>query len=134
MNGCGMCAALLTTTICASLLGTQAVHAQEALDPGMSGKGVAVPIPRGPVQMTISMNPTAAQPASAMQIAAARGPACSRTQNEQSTVVVPIGKSTLMHTAEPVRNRTLGNPSIAQPPWCRRKRCTLSGWRSAPPT
>ncbi|MGC2040252.1 type II and III secretion system protein family protein [Paraburkholderia caledonica] len=114
MNGCGMRAALLTTTICASLLGTQAVHAQEALDPGMSGKGVAVPIPRGPVQMTISMNPTAAQPASAMQSAAARGPACSRTQNEQSTVVVPIGKSTLMHTAEPVRNRTLGNPSIAQ--------------------
>ncbi|WP_256972089.1 type II and III secretion system protein family protein [Paraburkholderia caledonica] len=114
MNGCGMRAALLTTTICASLLGTQAVHAQEALDPGMSGKGVAVPMPRGPVQMTISMNPTAAQPASAMQSAAARGPACSRTQNEQSTVVVPIGKSTLMHTAEPVRNRTLGNPSIAQ--------------------
>jgi pilus assembly protein CpaC len=114
MKGCAMRAALLTTTVCASLLGIQAVHAQEALDTGMSGKATAVPLPRGPVQMTISMNPAPAQPASAMQSAAARGPACSRTQNEQSTVVVPVGKSTLMHTAEPVRNRTLGNPLIAQ--------------------
>jgi pilus assembly protein CpaC len=64
--------------------------------------------------MTISMNAAPAQPSSAMQNAAARGPACTRTQSEQSTVVVPVGKSTLMQTAEPVRNRTLGNPLIAQ--------------------
>jgi pilus assembly protein CpaC len=67
------------------------------------------------MQMTISMNPAPAQPAGAMQGGtAARGPACTRTQSEQSTVVVPVGKSTLLHTAEPVRNRTLGNPQVAQ--------------------
>jgi len=108
---------LLTTTVCASLMSAQGVLAQEAVENGMSGKVSAVPLPQGhgPMQMTISMNPAPAQPAGAMQGgAAARGPACTRTQSEQSTVIVPVGKSTLMHTAEPVRNRTLGNPQVAQ--------------------
>ena len=108
---------LLTTTVCASLMSAHGVLAQEAVENGMSGKVSAVPLPQGhgPMQMTISMNPAPAQPAGAMQGgAAARGPACTRTQSEQSTVIVPVGKSTLMHTAEPVRNRTLGNPLVAQ--------------------
>src|SRR5258708_5953825 len=108
---------LLTTTVCASLMSAHGVLAQEAVENGMSGKVSAVPLPQGhgPMQMTISMNAAPAQAAGAMQGgAAARGPACTRTQSEQSTVIVPVGKSTLMHTAEPVRNRTLGNPQVAQ--------------------
>ncbi|CAB3726759.1 Type 3 secretion system secretin [Paraburkholderia phenoliruptrix] len=104
-------AALVTTAVCAALLAARGLHAQEAVE---NAKAAAIPIPHGPVQMTISMNPAPAQPANTMQSAAARGPACTRTQSEQSTVVVPVGKSTLMQTAEPVRNRTLGNPLVAQ--------------------
>ncbi|CAB3734526.1 type II and III secretion system protein family protein [Paraburkholderia rhynchosiae] len=111
MNGSAMRTALLTTTVCASLIGAHGVHAQEAVE---NGRAAAMPMSHGPVQMTISMNPAPAQPSNAMQNAAARGPACTRTQNEQSTIIVPVGKSTLMHTAEPVRNRTLGNPQVAQ--------------------
>ena len=110
-QGSAMRTALLTTTVCASLLAANGVRAQEAVENSRAG---AAPMPHGPVQMTISMNAAPAQPSSAMQNAAARGPACTRTQSEQSTVVVPVGKSTLMQTAEPVRNRTLGNPLIAQ--------------------
>ncbi|KLU23519.1 secretin, partial [Caballeronia mineralivorans PML1(12)] len=107
---------LATTTVCASLLGAQGVLAQEAVENGISGKAGMVPLPQGhgPLQMTISMSSAPAQPAGAMQGAVVRGPACTRTQPEESTVIVPVGKSTLMHTAEPVRNRTLGNPQVAQ--------------------
>ncbi|MFM0028812.1 type II and III secretion system protein family protein [Paraburkholderia madseniana] len=107
---------LLTTTVCASLVGAQGAHAQEAVETGGLARMGSAPLPqgRGPVQMTISMNAAPAQAAGAMQNAAARGPACTRTQSEQRTVVVPVGKSTLMQTAEPVRNRTLGNPQVAQ--------------------
>ncbi|WP_421380768.1 type II and III secretion system protein family protein (plasmid) [Paraburkholderia sp. DD10] len=111
MKGSAIRTAFLTTTVCASLIGAHGVHAQEAVE---NAHAAAAPMPHGPVQMTISMNPAPAQPSGAMQSAAARGPACTRTQNEQSTIVVPVGKSTLMHTAEPVRNRTLGNPQVAQ--------------------
>ncbi|MDN7183089.1 type II and III secretion system protein family protein [Caballeronia sp. SEWSISQ10-4 2] len=116
MSGGALRTVLLTTTVCASLMSAQGVLAQEAVENGMSGKVSAVPLPQGhgPMQMTISMNPAPAQPTGAMQGGAARGPACTRTQSEQSTVVVPVGKSTLLHTAEPVRNRTLGNPQVAQ--------------------
>jgi len=107
---------LMTAMICASLMGAQGVLAQEAVENIASGKVATMPLPQGhgPVQMTISMNTAPAQAAGGMQSAAMRGPACTRTQSEQSTVVVPVGKSTLMQTAEPVRNRTLGNPQVAQ--------------------
>ncbi|HEX7934152.1 MAG TPA: type II and III secretion system protein family protein, partial [Paraburkholderia sp.] len=111
-NGNAMRAALLTTTVCASLIAAHGVQAQEAVENGMAGK--AMPMSHGPVQMTISMNPAPAQPPSPMQSAPVRGPACTRTPSEQSTLIVPVGKSTLMQTAEPVRNRTLGNPLVAQ--------------------
>jgi len=104
-------AALLTTAVCIALLAARGLYAQEAPE---NTRAAALPMPHGPVQMTISMNATPPQPASAMQSAAARGPACTRTQSDQRTVVVPVGKSALMPTAEPVRNRTLGNPLVAQ--------------------
>ncbi|SOE94203.1 pilus assembly protein CpaC [Burkholderia sp. D7] len=108
----GLHSVLATTTVCVSLLAAQGVLAQEAVESAMA------PLPQGhgPLQMTISMNSAQApaQPAGTMQGAVARGPACTRTQSEESTVIVPVGKSTLMHTAEPVRNRTLGNPQVAQ--------------------
>ncbi|MGF6964930.1 pilus assembly protein CpaC [Paraburkholderia sp. WC7.3g] len=107
---------LLTTSVCASLLGTQGVLAQEAVENGTLGKLGTMPLPqgRGPMQMTITMNSNPAQQSGGMQSASARGPACTRTQSEENTTVVPVGKSTLIHTAEAVRNRTLGNPQVAQ--------------------
>jgi len=64
----------------------------------------------GPVQMTISMTPVPAAPA----VADARGPNCSGAIRNESTVIVPVGKSQLIPLPEPVRNRTLGNPNVVQ--------------------
>jgi pilus assembly protein CpaC len=116
MRGGAMRAALTSMAVCASLLCSYSALAQEAVENGMSGKGGAVPLPqgRGPMQMTITMNPNPAQQGGTMQGTAARGPACTHTQSEESTTVVPIGKSALIRTVEPVRNRTLGNPQVAQ--------------------
>jgi pilus assembly protein CpaC len=44
----------------------------------------------------------------------ARGPNCSGAIRNESSVIVPIGKSQLIPLPEPVRNRTLGNPNIVQ--------------------
>ncbi|WP_085982688.1 type II and III secretion system protein family protein, partial [Pandoraea sp. B-6] len=64
----------------------------------------------GPVQMTISMAPTApAQPAVNV-----RGPNCTGNLRSTRDVTVPIGKSTILQLDEPVRNRTLGDPTVVQ--------------------
>ncbi len=63
-----------------------------------------------PMQMTISMAPARAP----VPAADTRGPNCSGAVREESHVVVPIGKSTLIPLPEPVRNRTVGNPEIVQ--------------------
>lgn len=64
----------------------------------------------GPVQMTISMAPSApAQPAVNV-----RGPNCTGNLRSTRDVVVPIGKSTILQLDEPVRNRSLGDPSVVQ--------------------
>lgn len=66
-----------------------------------------------PVQMTISMTPVPAGGAAAAA-AANRGPNCTGAITGESNVVVALGKSSLIPLHEPVRNRTLGNPAVAQ--------------------
>src|SRR5579863_5950606 len=113
--------AALAAMLCAGMLATQPGGAQEAVEGGAIAKGtVAAPLPmnRGPMQMTISMAPVPAGAAGAAAAAAAamplRGPTCTGAVRGESTVVVPLGKSTLVPIDEPVRNRTVGNPAVAQ--------------------
>jgi pilus assembly protein CpaC len=66
----------------------------------------------GPIRLTIgSADPL---PSGAANGGSARGPNCTGPVGEQSTVVVPLGKSTMVNLREPVRERTVGNPSVVQ--------------------
>jgi len=47
-------------------------------------------------------------------VGAGKGPNCRGQVSAQSTVNVPLGKSTLVDLDEPVRQRTVGNPAIVQ--------------------
>ncbi len=70
---------------------------------------------KGPVQMTISMGPAQGSSAPPKAVAGPlRGPNCVGAIRNESSVVVPLGKSMLVPIDEPVRNRTLGNPEVAQ--------------------
>ncbi len=70
---------------------------------------------KGPMQMTISMGPAQGSSAPPKAVAGPlRGPNCVGAIRNESSVVVPLGKSTLVPIDEPVRNRTLGNPEVAQ--------------------
>ena len=105
---------------CVAWLSAGLLLGQAALagDEGAAAKASATaPVPTGrqPLQMTISMAPA---PASAAGAAAAtaplRGPNCTGSIRGESTVFVSVGKSALVPVDEPVRNRTLGNPAVAQ--------------------
>lgn len=65
----------------------------------------------GPMQMTISMNTA---PPAAPVAPEGRGPNCTGALRNESTVVVSVGKSSLIPLPEAVKNRTLGNPAIVQ--------------------
>ncbi|NNH14392.1 type II and III secretion system protein family protein, partial [Cupriavidus gilardii] len=75
-----------------------------------AGNAGAAAASGAPMQMTISMAPARAP----VPAADTRGPNCSGPVREESHVVVPIGKSTLIPLPEPVRNRTVGNPEVVQ--------------------
>lgn len=64
----------------------------------------------GPVQLTIGGEPATAQ----REQAAARGPSCTGTVRDRREITVPVGKSVMIDMPEPVKNRTLGNPNVAQ--------------------
>ncbi|WP_238327161.1 type II and III secretion system protein family protein [Burkholderia pseudomallei] len=65
--------------------------------------------------MTISMAPAPAAGAAAAAAAVPlRGPNCVGEMRESTSVSVPLGKSLLLPLDEPVRNRTIGNPAVAQ--------------------
>lgn len=66
----------------------------------------------GPIRLTIGAADNA--PANAATAAAARGPNCTGPVGEQTTVVVPLGKSTMVNLREPIRERTVGNPAVVQ--------------------
>src|SRR6266702_2470381 len=104
---------VFASALCIGLLVAQGSAAQEAFEgPALAKARPNTPLPSGrmPGPMTLAMAPTPAGGAAAPL----RGPNCTGEVHEQTSVVVPVGKSTLLPLAEPARNRTLGNPSIVQ--------------------
>ncbi|MGF6757037.1 pilus assembly protein N-terminal domain-containing protein [Paraburkholderia sp. GAS42] len=66
----------------------------------------------GPIRLTIGGGDDSQAAAAAAKNS--KGPNCSGPVGEHSTVVVPLGKSTMVNLREPVRERTVGNPSVVQ--------------------
>ena len=104
---------MVATALCAGMLASQNAAAQEAFEnPALAQGRPNMPLPggRAPAPMTVAMTPVPA----ARAAAPLRGPNCTGEIGAESSVVVAVGKSTLVPLPEPVRNRTLGNPAIAQ--------------------
>lgn len=113
--------AALAAACVATIVAASGAAAQDAAETGLLLKGpAAAPLAAGraPMQMTISMTPGGAAPAMAANPAASaaplRGPNCSGVVRDGMTVEVAAGKSVLVPLDEPVRNRTIGNPAVAQ--------------------
>ncbi|NTY35327.1 MULTISPECIES: type II and III secretion system protein family protein [Burkholderia cepacia complex] len=107
---------MMAAILCSGWLTVYGALAQEGIEAGVLTKGGAsapAAIGKGPVQMTISMAPA---PVAAAAAAAGplRGPNCIGAVRESTSVSVPLGKSLLVPMPEPVRNRTIGNPAVAQ--------------------
>ncbi|QTB81388.1 type II and III secretion system protein family protein [Burkholderia pseudomallei] len=110
--------AALAAACCAGLFTVFAAAAQDAVENAAIAKGTAaapMALGRAPMQMTISMAPAPAAGAAAAAAAVPlRGPNCVGEMRESTSVSVPLGKSLLLPLDEPVRNRTIGNPAVAQ--------------------
>ncbi len=108
----------VTAWVSAGLLIAQPARATDGDENAQTAKSAAAPasLGHGPMQMTISMTPVAANPTapSAAPSGPPRGPNCTGPIRGENTVVVPLGKSVLVPLDEPVLNRTLGNPNVAQ--------------------
>lgn len=104
--------------VCAGLMTSTPGWAQQSNANAAQEKpaaSAAVPMGKGPMQMTISMGPSQGSSAPPKAVAGPlRGPNCVGAIRNESNVVVPLGKSMLVPIDEPVRNRTLGNPEVAQ--------------------
>ncbi|NMM00854.1 type II and III secretion system protein family protein [Paraburkholderia sp. RP-4-7] len=111
---------VLAVALCAGMVVAQNGVAQQINGmsaPGKGGVNPALPVGQGPVPMMISMAPMPSAPgASGKSVGAVplSGPNCSGEIRDESSVAVAVGKSVLVPLAEPARNRTLGNPTIAQ--------------------
>ncbi|MFC4519346.1 type II and III secretion system protein family protein [Cupriavidus pinatubonensis] len=107
---------VLAAILCTPL----AAAAQVAVEAGNLTKATspaAAKTPQAPMQMTISMAPAGTAPVGAaapVPAADARGPNCTGAVRQESSVIVPVGKSQLITLQEPVKNRTLGNPNVVQ--------------------
>lgn len=107
---------VLASALCTGLLVAQSGAAQEAVEvPALAKIRPNAPLPMGraATPMLVSMAPIPAGGAASAS-APLRGPNCTGEIREETSVVVPVGKSTLLPLAEPARNRTLGNPTIVQ--------------------
>ncbi len=102
--------------MCAGPAGAQVAAEEGALSKGTAAAPMQMgQIGKGPMQMTISMGPTPGSAGAPKAVAGPlRGPNCAGEISGERSVVVPLGKSILVPVDEPVRNRTLGNPEIAQ--------------------
>lgn len=114
---------VIAATLCAGWFNVYSAVAQEGAEAGalMKNGGATAPaaMGKGPMQMTISMTPVPAAGAAgtagaAPAAAPLRGPSCVGAVRETTSVSVPLGKSMLVPMPEPVRNRTIGNPAVAQ--------------------
>ncbi|AOJ77208.1 type II and III secretion system protein family protein [Burkholderia ubonensis] len=110
--------AMMAAILCTGTLTVYSALAQEAAESAALTKGGAsapAAVAKGPMQMTISMTPApAAGAAAAAANGPLRGPNCVGAVRESTSVSVPLGKSMLVPMPEPVRNRTIGNPAVAQ--------------------
>ncbi|MGF6900179.1 type II and III secretion system protein family protein [Paraburkholderia sp. GAS348] len=68
----------------------------------------------GAVHLTIAATSMGGAASSGGAAQASRGPNCSGPVAEHSSVTIPVGKSAMVDVREPVRSRTVGNPSIVQ--------------------
>ncbi|BCZ85711.1 hypothetical protein PTKU64_93860 (plasmid) [Paraburkholderia terrae] len=102
--------------VCIGLIGMQNTEAQEAVEyPAFAKRGATPPLPaaRGATPMMMAMAPVPAAAAMSGPIPL-RGPSCTGEIRDETNVTVPVGKSVLVPLLEPARNRTLGNPVVAQ--------------------
>lgn len=107
---------MMAAILCSGWLTVYGALAQEGIEAGVLTKGGAsapAAVGKGPMQMTISMAPVPAA-APAASAGPLRGPNCIGAVRESTSVSVPLGKSLLVPMPEPVRNRTIGNPAVAQ--------------------
>ncbi|MCA7902989.1 type II and III secretion system protein family protein, partial [Burkholderia cepacia] len=107
---------MMAAILCSGWLTVYGALAQEGVESAALTKGGAsapATVGKGPMQMTISMGPVAAA-APAASAGPLRGPNCVGAVRESTSVSVPLGKSLLVPMPEPVRNRTIGNPAVAQ--------------------
>ncbi|RQR37275.1 type II and III secretion system protein family protein [Burkholderia sp. Bp9142] len=107
---------MMVAILCMGTLTVYSALAQEGAESAALMKGgAAAPaaVAKGPMQMTISMAPAPAA-APAASAGPLRGPNCVGVIRESTSVSVPLGKSLLVPMPEPVRNRTIGNPAVAQ--------------------
>ncbi|MFC5430252.1 type II and III secretion system protein family protein [Paraburkholderia denitrificans] len=105
----------LVAVLCLGLVAAQTSEAQEAIEyPSLAAKrGPNPPSPalRGAAPMKVAMMPGAAAMSGPIPL---RGPSCTGEMRAETNVAVPVGKSVLVPLPEPARNRTLGNPVVAQ--------------------
>ncbi|AZQ53709.1 type II and III secretion system protein family protein [Burkholderia cenocepacia] len=107
---------MMAAILCSGWLTVYGALAQEGIESAVLTKGGAsapAAAGKGPMQMTISMAPVPAA-APAASAGPLRGPNCVGAVRESTSVAVPLGKSLLVPMPEPVRNRTIGNPAVAQ--------------------
>lgn len=110
--------AMAAALLCAGWFNVYSAVAQVGAEAGALMKGGPASAPaamgKGPMQMTISMTPAPAAGAAAAAAGPLRGPNCVGAVRDSTSVSVPLGKSMLVPMPEPVRNRTIGNPAVAQ--------------------
>ncbi|WP_126283613.1 type II and III secretion system protein family protein [Burkholderia stagnalis] len=110
--------AMAAALLCAGWFNVYSAVAQVGAEAGALMKGGPASAPaamgKGPMQMTISMTPAPAAGAATASAGPLRGPNCVGAVRESTSVSVPLGKSMLVPMPEPVRNRTIGNPAVAQ--------------------
>ncbi|WP_063552981.1 type II and III secretion system protein family protein [Burkholderia territorii] len=107
---------MMAAILCTGWLTVYSALAQEGAESAALMKGGAsapAAVAKGPMQMTISMAPAPAA-AAATSTGPLRGPNCVGAVRDSTSVSVPLGKSLLVPMPEPVRNRTIGNPAVAQ--------------------
>ena len=124
LSGSGLrCRALggtmLAAALCTGLAAMQDCAAQNMPGGQMLGWGMQsppLPVGRGAVPMLVSNAAIPSAMASGKAVASAQltGPNCTGEIRDESNVSVPVGKSVLVPLAEPARNRTLGNPVVAE--------------------
>lgn len=85
--------------------------ATSATQAGMAAPQAMKLAANGPIQLTIGAASVPPPPSSG---GISQGPNCTGAGREPQQVIVPVGKSRMLSLPEPVRTRTLGNPSVVQ--------------------